>query len=68
VEWIINQEAWDISELESHLIEKYDVVFKSRQSYYEILKIARVSWQKGEIENPKKDSELVKEKNKEIGD
>jgi len=68
VEWIINQEAWDISELESHLIEKYDVVFKSRQSYYEILKIARLSWQKGEIENPKKDPELVKEKNKEIGD
>jgi transposase len=68
VEWIINQEAWDISELESYLIEKYDVVFKSRQSYYDILKIARLSWQKGEIENPKKDPELVKEKNKEIGD
>jgi putative transposase len=32
------------------------------------LKIARLSWQKGEIENPKKDAELVKQKNKEIGD
>ena len=68
VEWIINQEVWDISELESYLIEKYDVLFKSRQSYYEILKIARLSWQKRKIQNPKKDSELVKQKNKEIGD
>jgi DNA-binding Lrp family transcriptional regulator len=43
-------------------------VFKSRQSYYEILKIARLSWQKEEIENPKKDADVVKEKNQEIGD
>ena len=32
------------------------------------MKNARLSWQKREIENPKKDKELIKKKNKEIGD
>jgi transposase len=34
IDWLIEKEAWDITELESHVLEVYDVVFKSRQSYY----------------------------------
>ena len=29
IAWLIEQQAWDISELEIYLIEKYDVVFQS---------------------------------------
>ena len=61
-EWLVEQQAWDISELEVYLIEEYDVVFKSRQSYYQLLKEAKISWQKGESVNPRYDEELTKKK------
>jgi transposase len=43
IEWLILQKSWDISELEVYLIERYDVVFQSRQSYYQLLKEARIT-------------------------
>lgn len=66
IDWLIEQEAWDISELEAYLIERYDVVFKSRQSYYDLLKKARITWQKGEHFNPRQDSKEIAKKNQEI--
>jgi len=66
IQWIINQSHWDIWELETYVLETYEVVFKSRQSYYQLLKEARISWQKAEEVNPKKDTEEVKKKNEEI--
>lgn len=68
VDWLIQQEAWDISELQSYLIEKYDVVFKSRESYYQILKSARITWQKGEHFHPRQDPEIISQKNQEIAE
>ncbi len=55
-----------MSELECYLIEQYDVVFKSQSSYYELLSEAKISWQKAQKKNPRKDPELVKKRNKEI--
>ncbi|MCW6035910.1 IS630 family transposase [Spirulina subsalsa FACHB-351] len=66
IDWLIEKEAWDITELESHVLEVYDVVFKSRQSYYSLLKEARISWQKGEHINPRQDPEQIRAKNEEI--
>jgi transposase len=66
IQWIINQSHWDIWELETYVLETYEVVFKSRQSYYQLLKEARISWPKAEQVNPKKDAEEVKKKNEEI--
>ncbi len=68
IAWLIKQEAWDISELEIYLIEQYDVVFQSRQSYYQLLKEARITWQKGEQINPRQDEELISKKNREIAE
>lgn len=68
IDWLIQQEAWDISELETHLIERYDLVFKSRQSYYDILNKARITWQKGEQINPRHDPEATAKKNQEIAE
>ncbi|MEL7038115.1 MAG: helix-turn-helix domain-containing protein [Cyanobacteria bacterium J06592_8] len=48
IEWLIQHKTWDVSDLEKYLIQEYDVVFKSRQSYYQILKEAKISWQKRE--------------------
>ena len=68
IAWLIEQKAWDISELETYLIEKYDVVFQSRQSYYKLLKEARITWQKGEQINPRQNEELIAAKNREIAE
>ena len=64
IQWIINQSHWDIWELETYVLETYEVVFKSRQSYYRLLKEARISWQKAEQVNPKKAPEEVKKRMK----
>jgi transposase len=65
IAWLQEQEFWDISELECHLIEQYDVVFKSPTSYYQLLKEAKISWQKAQVKNPKQDPGFVKKKNQE---
>ncbi|MDJ0536020.1 MAG: IS630 family transposase [Xenococcaceae cyanobacterium MO_207.B15] len=64
--WLQRQKYWDLSELECYLIEKLDVVFKAHASYYNLLKEAKISWQKAQPSNPRKDEDLVKERNKEI--
>lgn len=43
---------------------EYGVVYKSRQSYYELLHEARYSWKKSEKENPKRDEALVEKNTK----
>ncbi len=60
IQWIINQSHWDIWELESYILTTYDLAFKSKQSYYQLFQEARISWQKAEATNPKKDLEEVK--------
>jgi transposase len=66
--WLQQQEYWDLSELECYLIEQYDVVFKAHASYYNLLKEAKISWQKAQAKNPRQDPDLVKKKNKKIAE
>ena len=42
----------------NHLEDKYDVVYKSKQSYYDLFEQGRVSWKKSQKVNPKFDEEL----------
>ncbi len=51
---------WDLSELECYLIEHYDVVFKAHASYYNLLKEAKISWQKAQPKNPRQDPDFLK--------
>ena len=60
--WLQKQKYWDLSELGCYLIEQYDVVFKAHASYYNLLKEAKISWQKAQAKNPLQDPELVKKK------
>ena len=66
IAWLQRQKHWDLSELECYLIDQFDVVFKAHASYYNLLKEARISWQKAQPSNPRKDEDLVTERNKEI--
>ncbi|MGH2415701.1 MAG: winged helix-turn-helix domain-containing protein, partial [Microcystaceae cyanobacterium] len=45
---------------------KYGVVFESKQSYYDLFDVARISWKKTQAHNPKHDEELVASKKKEL--
>lgn len=63
IAWLIEQETWDVSEVETHLIEEDDGVFQSRQSDYQLLKVARITWHSGEQTNPRQNQELISKKN-----
>jgi putative transposase len=56
---------WNLGETKSYIEERYEIVFSSQQSYYEIFDSAGLSWKKSQKRNPKTDPELVK-KNQEL--
>ncbi len=59
---------WDLDELVTYLDEKYGVIYQSKQSYYELLSAAGISWKKSQKINPSYDPDLVKKKREEIID
>ncbi|OJJ12530.1 hypothetical protein BI308_25625 [Roseofilum reptotaenium AO1-A] len=66
IEWLKLPERRNVSELERHIIEEYDVVFRSRESYYKILRKANLTWQKANKENPRKKPQVIEKRNKEL--
>ena len=51
---------WHLDELVTHLDENYGVIYKSKQSYYELLSATGISWKKSQKVNPSTNPELVK--------
>jgi len=51
-----------LQELREYIESKYDVRFKSSQSYYTLLDEAKMSCQKTQKKNPKKNDKLVETK------
>jgi hypothetical protein len=43
-----NKNYWHLDELMNHLEDKYDVVYKSKQSYYDLFEQGRVSWKRSQ--------------------
>ncbi len=66
--WLKTRNYWDIDELVTYLDEKYGVIYQSKQSYYDLLSTAEISWKKSQKKNPKSDADLVKKKREEILD
>ena len=60
IEWLQCKNYWNLSELEQHVLDTYNVTFASKQSYYDLFKEAGISWKKTQKRNPKLDLELVK--------
>nr|AIJ28542.1 AmbS2 [Fischerella ambigua UTEX 1903] len=46
ISWLKEKNYWDIDELVTYLDEKYGVIYQSKQSYYELLSDASISWKK----------------------
>jgi putative transposase len=66
IQWLTNQNYWDLSALENYIAERYQIEFQSKTSYYQLFKSAGISWKKSQKKNPKRDEELVKKKHEEI--
>jgi putative transposase len=62
VSWIKMQQYWHLPELQAYLEKNYQVVFKSKQSYYDLLTEAGLSWKKSQKRNPKTETALVEKK------
>lgn len=57
--WLQRKEIWELSEVEHHLSEVYDVAYESKQSYYDLMNEGGLSWKKTSAVNPKKAPEAV---------
>jgi putative transposase len=54
IKYLKAQEFLSLQELREYIEEKYDVRFKSNQSYYQLFDEAEISWKKTQKNNPKK--------------
>lgn len=52
IDWIKQKTQRTLWELIDHIEQNYGVVYRSRQSYYTLLKKAEMSWQKGRKKVP----------------
>ena len=59
IKYLEKQEHPGVEELRDYIEEEYGVVYKSKQSYYDLLKAAGKSWHKSQKKNPKKNEERV---------
>jgi putative transposase len=59
LQWLQQKDIWTLGELEYHLAAVYDVVYESKQSYYDLFEAADLSWKKTSKVNPKADPEVV---------
>lgn len=62
IEWLKQKNYWNLSELQQHIEDTYEVVFASKQSYYELFAEAGIRWKKALKRNPQADPELVEKK------
>ncbi|HEY9696732.1 MAG TPA: winged helix-turn-helix domain-containing protein [Trichocoleus sp.] len=62
IAWLRRKNYWNLTELQQHIEQEYEVVFDSKQSYYTLFKQAGISWKKTQKRNPKADPDLVEKK------
>lgn len=68
ITWLKTKDYWDLDELVTYIDEQYGVIYKSKQSYYDLFSDANISWKKSQKINPKRDEDLVQKKREEIQD
>ena len=63
-EWLKQQNEWSLERLRLHIETTYGVVFQSRQSYYQLLADAKITYKRAQRANPRHDDEQVAAKKK----
>jgi putative transposase len=66
ITWLHEQQAWDIGRLKTYIQDTYGIVFRSRQSYYDLLAEAKITWKKAQRTNPNKNPVQVEAKKKRL--
>src|SRR5690242_19648778 len=64
IDWLKTQQEWSVEGLHTHIETNYGVVFQSRQSYYQLLADAGMTYKQAQRANPKRDEEQVAAKKK----
>ena len=64
--WVKAQPTWDVRMVQQHVWDRYRVRYKSPQSYYALLKAARMSWKKSQDRHPDADPKQVAATREEI--
>jgi transposase len=66
LEWIALRETVSVEALRDYIEEQYGVVYRSKQSYYELLDAGGMSYHRSEKDNPKRDETQVLARREEI--
>jgi putative transposase len=64
--WLKTRSWWTVDEVFDYIEQQYGVIFESKQSYYNLLHLAGLSWKKSQPTHPNKDETLVAQKNKKL--
>jgi len=65
-DWLAHKDAWTLEEVVDHLEDTYEVVYRSQQSYYALLKQAGFSWKQSQPTHPDKNEVQVEEKKRKL--
>jgi putative transposase len=66
IAWIQAQDCWQVAAVQQEVETTYGVRYRSKQSYYALLREARISWKKTQKVNPQGDPEQILVKRAEI--
>jgi putative transposase len=64
IEWLKKEQEWSVERLQDSIETTYGIVFQSRQSYYQLLADADITYKQAQRANPKRDEERVAAKKK----
>jgi putative transposase len=64
IDWLKAQQTWSVEQLQAHIETTYGIVFQSRQSYYQLLADAQITYKRAQRTNPQANPERVATKKK----
>ena len=64
--WLQTKNCWELGELEYKLAFDYNVIYESKQSYYNLFNAAGINWKKTTKLNPKANPDAVAEKKRKL--
>lgn len=66
ITFLKTKDYYSVEDLRDYVEAHYQVVYRSKQSYYNLLHAAHISWKKNTIRNPKHNAEQVATRRQEI--
>jgi putative transposase len=60
--WIQSHQSLTVEAVRDYIQEQYDVLYQSKQSYYDLMQEAGLSYHKSQSRNPQRDAALVVER------